>query len=492
MLVLGLKADRRIGLSCTMNPPQLASQRTSMHNGDTNSFSTSLSPFSVDLFAGCGGLSEGLEAAGITCILAQELHPQAALSFAFNHPDCEVSYGDIRSYDVDLLSERVSQYDSGSELFLLCGGPPCQGFSSAGKKQVDDPRNSLVSNFLEIAKKLKPLNIVIENVPGFANRYNGKFLRYALEALNSLGYVCDYGILDFSEFGVPQRRSRFVLLAIRAELGIQPSLPKGKFVYTASEEPLLQHCQKVTVEEAISDLAAIFPGTEQKSYCYKPLSVYQRFRREGVNSLYNHLSGTHRRQALEVFKMIPEGGNIRNVPDHIRSKKRTLVRAHRREVSNTIVTLPDDLLHYSENRILTVRETARIQSYDDSYVFLGKRTSCNTARRTELPQYSQVGNSVPPVFAKALGEHLLALFGLESCDRRNFAQRERNRGYLVGNSAGGGYGLREGVRLSLSDASFNPVRIPVINASPDHSEAASISISRSNMTRQWIPYASSA
>jgi DNA (cytosine-5)-methyltransferase 1 len=475
-----------------MRSQLLVGQPVSMDNANATIHGRPLVPFSVDLFAGCGGLSEGLEAAGIKCILAQELHPQAALSFAFNHPDCNVSFGDIRKYDIDLLHEYVRESTSDSEVFLLCGGPPCQGFSSAGKKQVDDPRNSLVQTFLEIAKQIKPLNIVIENVPGFANRYNGKYLRYTLDALDSMGYASVYSILDFSEFGVPQRRSRFVLLATQARLGVKPSLPKGRFVYTTSQEPLLQDSLKITVEDAISDLESILPGTEQRSYSSGPLSQYQSSRRAGVTSLYNHLAGTHRRQVLNVFEMIPEGGNIRDVPYHLRSKKRTLVRANRQQPSNTIVTLPDDLLHYSEHRILTVRETARIQSYDDSYIFLGKRTSCNTARRTELPQYSQVGNSVPPIFAKALGQHLLKLFGIQSIDIRNLTQRAKNTSHLAGNSAGGGYGLCEGVNLKLTDASFRPVTIPIVDTSSARSIDEGELITRANMSRQWIPHSSAA
>ena len=191
--------------------------------------------------------------------------------------------------------------------------------------------------------------------------------------------------------------------------------------------------------------------------------------------------------------MIPEGGNIRDVPSGIRSKKRTLVRANRHDISNTIVTLPDDLLHYAEDRILTVRETARIQSYDDTYVFLGKRTSCNTARRTELPQYSQVGNSVPPIFARALGQHLLRIYGINGHDCRNLIQRKRNTSHLIGNSAGGGYGLREGVRLKLLDAHFNEVSVPLVESSTELTmEDEVVPITRTNMSRQWVPYSPAA
>lgn len=447
---------------------------------------------SVDLFAGCGGLSEGLSQSGIESIYAQELHPQAALTYSFNHPNTDVAFGDIRKINreklIDDIKEKLDQ-----ELFLLCGGPPCQGFSSAGLKNKDDPRNSLVKDFINIAEKLRPKAILIENVPGFARRYQGIFLRYTLLKLAEAGYSTAHKIIDASNYGVPQRRMRFMLIGIRKDLEILPSFPEHiTELEPDSRDIFMPKLCKVSISEAISDLEAIRPNTELVDYPVGPRSKYQEERRKHSQQIFNHLAGLHRQKAVEMFSHIPEGGNIRDVPLHLRTKKRTLVRSQRNKISNAIVTLPDDLIHYEKNRILTVRETARIQSFDDTFVFLGKRTSCNQSRKTELPQYTQIGNAIPPLLGKEIGSHLIKLFGGSTVDLRDLQKRCDFAETLHGNSGGGGYLISTELPLKLKNENLDYIHPPITETKGTErssGKTSHIDIRKQKLSRQWVPKA---
>lgn len=445
---------------------------------------------SVDLFAGCGGLSEGLSQSGIESIYAQELHPQAALTYSFNHPNTDIVFGDIRKIDRDrIIADIKEKHDH--ELFLLCGGPPCQGFSSAGLKNKNDLRNSLVKDFLDMAERLKPKVILIENVPGFAKRYQGVFLKYTLEKLEAAGYITTHKIIDASNYGVPQRRMRFMLIGIRNDLGISPSFPEP--ITTLEPEPreiLLPELCKISISDAISDLEEIRPNTELINYPVGPMCKYQEERRQNCQRIFNHLASLHRKKAIEMFSHIPEGGNIRDVPQHLRSKKRTLVKSHRNKISNAIVTLPDDLLHYEHNRILTVRETARIQSFDDSFIFLGKRTSCNHSRKTELPQYTQIGNAIPPLLGKAIGSHLIKLFGGLNRDLRDIQKRRDFAETLHGISGGGGYSMSIELPLKLKNENLEYVHPPITETKDTETRRHTSSyfdLKEQKLSKQWIP-----
>lgn len=183
------------------------------------------------------------------------------------------------------------------------------------------------------------------------------------------------------------------------------------------------------------------PGFEVHRHQGKPATEYQRQRRGGCNLLFNHLASRHRPKAVKMFSHIKEGGTISSVPEGIRSAKRTMARMDRKAPSNAVLALPDDLIHYRHNRIPTVREMARLQSFDDDYTIIGKRTSGFVERRVDVPQYTQVGNAVPPLMGRALGMAILKSFGGVKQDLREVAARRRRHAWVVGSSGYAGYTL---------------------------------------------------
>lgn len=419
----------------------------------------------VDLFAGAGGLSEGLQASGVDVVAAVELHPHAGLTHAFNHPGTDVLVGDINDLNTETL-ESVLVAKSVPRADLVVGGPPCQGFSTAGQKNSLDPRNRLFEQYLRVVKYLRPRALVMENVPGFKTMHGGRIYEEATSGLRDLGYEYRDTILDAADFGVPQRRRRFVLIAWLPEEMTGIDWPAQTHQLGEGEEPLglfdvSMQRPYVTSGEALADLNFIAPGFEGFRFPNEAECDYQNERRKNAEFLFNHLTTKHRAKAAQMLSYIPEGGNIRSVPEEIRSAKRTMVRLHRSRISNTVVSLPDDLIHYSEDRILSVRETARLQSFDDDYVFLGKRTSCNTQRRSDCPQYTQVGNAVPPLLAKAIGKSLMAAFGATVGDNRDLAERRHRASHLCGSSGGNGHTLSSALQLpNLLDIEGNPLAVP--------------------------------
>jgi DNA (cytosine-5)-methyltransferase 1 len=397
-------------------------------------------PVAVDLFSGCGGLAEGLLAAGIDVAASVELHPQPALTCAFNHPDTRVLVGDIRELDIDVLRDAARRNHT-DRVDIVVGGPPCQGFSSAGKKQLSDPRNSLFQNYVRVIEHLRPRMFLMENVPGFQRMYGGAVYREAWRSLNELGYRTVDAMLAAKHFGVPQSRRRFVMvgwLPGAAEAFEWPVASHGGPVMdllgTASS-------QFVPAGDALDDLAFLHPGYEATRYqdVCDTVAAFASARRDGNEIVFNHLATRHRVKAVEMFARIRVGGTIREVAETHRTGKRTMARLDPRELSNTILSLPDDLLHYAHNRILTVREAARLQTFDDDFVFFGKRTSGFVERRVDVPQYTQVGNAVPPVLARALGGALLQSLGGVPRDLRGKHRRRQRHQYVLGSSAYAGY-----------------------------------------------------
>lgn len=418
-------------------------------------------PVAVDLFSGAGGLAEGLLRSGIHVAAAVELHPQPALTHAFNHSNTEVLVGDIRDLSMDVLDGAVRRSTGSVDVDLVVGGPPCQGFSSAGKKSQTDPRNSLFRQYVRTVEHYRPRVFLLENVPGFKTMYRGAIYREALDAMHSLGYRTSDALVHARTLGVPQRRKRFVMVgwldgvedfswpSTRANRGVVlPIFEDGK--------------QEISSGEAIGDLADLVPGLEATRYGRSATSDFAIERRNNNEVLFNHLATKHRDKAEQLIRRIPVGGSIRDIPlDERGTKKLTMAKLDPRSVSNTIVSMPDDLIHYGQDRILTVREMARLQSFDDDYVFFGKRTSGFTERRVDVPQYTQVGNAVPPLLGAALADNIAAQLGATQIDLRDLETRRTRHGLVVGSSGYSGYRLlpaAEGeVSLRFIDGSVVPL-----------------------------------
>lgn len=377
----------------------------------------------LDLFAGAGGLSEGLSEAGFHSLFASEIVPVYANTYKLNHPGAKVFTADIRSLDAgEVLSDLGLER---GQLDLLAGGPPCQGFSiNAPVRSVLDQRNHLFKEYLRFVDTFAPRAVLIENVPGLVSFEHGATLHAILDALAQLGYGADVRILGAAYYGVPQMRWRTIILGLRGKILSSDAFPepiyhapiRPNFTTTFDGQMLVKlpapevSAAFTTVKEAIGDLPPLMcgeRGEEVKKYISEPFCDYQRRLRVGSPGVYNHEAPRLSKINLERLKHIRPGGNWTDIPDDLLPKG--MKRANRGDhtkrygrvtadgLASTILTKCDPhwgaYFHYEQERSFTVREAARIQSFPDHYIFTG----------TIAEQFAQVGNAVPPLLAEAVG-----------------------------------------------------------------------------------------
>ncbi len=402
-------------------------------------------PSFVDAFAGCGGLSLGLKRAGWQGLFAIEKDPNAFQTLSANFPtgDGPLSYAwpegiERQTWDIrELLSQR-QQVLKGLEgkVDLLAGGPPCQGFSQAGPRQAGDPRNTLFEAYLELVELLRPRFVLVENVRGFASdfkaRESGPVENFA-EALKR-GLEGQYDIMPAfiraSDFGVPQMRPRFFLVGALKGMEVSGGIEAffGDLREAApgflSERGLPE---KPNAKDAIGDLETEINGTILCDECkgfekigYKaPRTAYQKAMRDGYKGVPSCTRlARHRPHIRERFaSIIAACKEEKRLNTSLSAKMRSdygLSKSGLRVMdpkapTPTITSLPDDLLHYSEPRTLTVRENARLQSFPDWFEFKGKYTTGGERRRNEVPRFTQVANAVPPLLAEQIGLALLRI-----------------------------------------------------------------------------------
>jgi DNA (cytosine-5)-methyltransferase 1 len=352
---------------------------------DSTVFSEESPLLALDLFAGAGGMTLGLERAGFRVIYANELSPDASATYHYNFPGVKLETCDIRKVDAERLHAELGE----PRIDVIAAGPPCQGFSSAGRKNSRDPRNSLYKEVIRFAKVFRPRVIVIENVLGMVVARKGKYLAQIEDDLESIGYVPYDKVLSATSFGVPQGRKRVFIIAILPGTPAESIFPKGQRT-------------RVSVSQAIADLSFLGVGEACSEYRLPARSGYQRAMRARATLLHNHESPRHSKLLQRFFSRVPQGVNARNVPRIRSTGKRARLKFHPRRPSHTLTTLPEDFIHYSKNRIPTVREMARLQSFPDHFVFLGPRTTGGPERTRKCPQYTQVGNAVPPLLAESV------------------------------------------------------------------------------------------
>ena len=341
-------------------------------------------PTAIELFAGCGGMGLGLEQAGFEILYANDISKDATNTYKAN-----LHARMVECKDVARVDPREVRMKIGRPVDIIVAGTPCQGFSILGKRDPDDPRNALFRHLARFIKEFRPKMFVMENVGGMLTIRNGRDfgkIRKKLEgSRRSLRYRTTYVKLLASEHGVPQNRERVFLIGTTEDLGnIDLQLPAK---------------QKITVKEAISDLAFLDSGEESYLHEEFPKTAYQKNMRGGCLVLRNHKASSHSKRVMDRFAKIPPGGNGRQV---VQMEKRDCRRMDPDLPSRTITTLPEDLVHYSKDRIPTVRELARLQSFPDWFVFTGPRTTGGLQRRSTCCQYTQVGNAVPPMLAREL------------------------------------------------------------------------------------------
>ncbi|QJB35930.1 DNA cytosine methyltransferase [Chitinophaga oryzae] len=397
----------------------------------------------IDLFAGCGGLSLGLHNAGWKGLFAIEKSPDAFKTLKYNliekkqHFDWP-SWLPMENLEIDnvLIKYRNELQSLKGKVDLVAGGPPCQGFSTAGLRKENDIRNQLIGSYLRFIELTLPKIIFFENVKGFTLEFKknkaqmlrlakskGKaYSQYVLETLEGLGYDVDGQMVDFSKYGIPQKRKRFILVGVRKDLindrGINASfffkeISKNKRTFLENKK-LPQNPKLI---DAISDLLkknglVQTPDRDKKFFSGKyavARSTYQKYLRNGVNTSFpdSHSFPNHRpdiEQKFKLFLKAPRGRNLNaTVRETLNINKHIIIPLAARKAAPTITTLPDDYIHYKEPRILTVREYARIQSFPDWYHFLGKYTTGGLNRTKEVPRYTQIGNAIPPLFGEQVG-----------------------------------------------------------------------------------------
>lgn len=337
-------------------------------------------------------MSIGLEKAGFKVIYANEINQDAAATYSHNFPQVYLENKDIRDVNLSRLNFKLNQ----PVLSLIAAGVPCQGFSTAGKRNPRDPRNHLYKEVLRFVMKFKPEFVVIENVVGMLYAAKGQFVKRIESRLVEMGYIVHHRVLSAASYGVPQRRKRLFIIG-----GLR-DLPPNLFF----PRPFRT---RLSVSQALSDLSFLGVGVRADEYRRPPRSAYQKLMRAKSDVLSNHESPNHSRRIQRMFASVPPGVNARTVFGRNYSGKRVRVKLHPRKRSNTLTTLPEDVIHYSQNRILTVREMARLQSFPDRFVFLGPRTTGGRQRKYSCPQYTQVGNAVPPLLAGAVLSNLAEL-----------------------------------------------------------------------------------
>lgn len=370
----------------------------------------------IDLFAGCGGLSLGFELAGFNIPVAVEKDEWASETYKKNHTNTKVITEDItqvKNLD-DVLPEKNMVIDG------IIGGPPCQGFSLSGNRDPKDPRNSLFMEFVRFVKHFNPKFFVMENVTGILSMKtaSGKLVKdLILDEYEKAGYTVKIHKLNAAEFGVPQSRIRIFFIGVRNDIEYD--------VDRLTPKPFLFENDQITIDDAISDLPVLQAGEGEEFFEYtnEPATEYQEWARQGSNGIYNHITMRHTQRLIDRFSVIGYGQSVADVAKEHQQRQRGAADkiSGKTYSQNNMRPFPDrpsptvaasfqsNFVHPHYNRNYTAREGARLQSFPDSYIFCGKRTTMSWEKN--LSQYQQIGNAVPPLLAKGIADTLMEYFG---------------------------------------------------------------------------------
>lgn len=351
------------------------------------------SPTVIDLFCGCGGISKGFVDSGYRVLLGID-HDEASLN-TFN-----ANIRGAKGISIDLFDRKFVETIQGmlgnQSVDVIVAGPPCQGFSLTGPRRFDDERNRLYLAVFEAVRSLRPKAFVIENVKGMKTLYNGEIKDEIVRRFRELGYrVPEPRILCAADYGVPQIRERLFFVGLREDF--------GDFEY-----PVPSHNSRtyITCEQAIGDLPSRETelGEEDDLHLDPPQSPYQKKMRKNTAHLFNHVATRHTDYVKSVIRLVPAGGNYKDLPPGVGVSRRfneAWTRYDGNKPSRTIDTGHRNHFHYKYDRVPTIRENARLQSFPDDFIFTGTKTQQNR----------QVGNAVPPLLAEAIGRQLLKYIG---------------------------------------------------------------------------------
>ncbi len=365
----------------------------------------------IDLFAGCGGLSLGFEMAGYSIPVAVEKDAWASETYKKNHPDTNVFTNDITQ-----LFDLSSLVPSNIVIDGIIGGPPCQGFSLSGNRDKNDPRNSLFMEFVRFVNFFKPKFFVMENVTGILSmktKTGDSVKELIINEFTKEGYNVNIFTLNAAEFGVPQSRIRVFFIGLRNDIEYDVSKiePKG-FLFDDDQ---------ITIEDAIMDLPQLKAGEgkEEQDYLCEAKTDYQKWARNGSDKIYNHITMKHTPRLVERFSHIKWGQSVADVDEEFQQRQRgnagkisgktysqNNMRPFPDKPSPTVpASFQSNFVHPYLDRNYTAREGARLQSFPDTYIFYGKRTTMSWEKN--LSQYQQIGNAVPPLLAKAVAENIV-------------------------------------------------------------------------------------
>ncbi len=346
-------------------------------------------PTCIDLFCGCGGLSKGFELAGYKVLLGVDNDSQALVTFEKNHSDSKGFKLDLYNHEnlkqiIEFLDKKKQKVD------VIIGGPPCQGFSIAGPRDMNDKRNLLYLAMVKLVDQTRPQAVLLENVPGMLQTNGGIGAKRIISDFQKIGYNMVSKLLFAPDFGVPQIRKRVFFI------GLKNGATEFEF-----PKPILSKDNYITCEEAIGDLPALIDiyGDEVQHYSSKPKTKYQKMIRSKSKEIRNHIGTIHDVKTKKMISLVPEGKNYKALPEKYRKLYKyheALTRYHSKKPSLTINTGHRSHFHYKWNRIPTVRESARLQSFSDDFIFFGNKSQ----------QYRQVGNAVPPILGKVVAEQL--------------------------------------------------------------------------------------
>ena len=353
----------------------------------------------IDLFCGCGGFSKGFQDAGFNVRFGIDLWNDATVTYKKNFPNAVVLNEDITKVDGNTILKMCGL--KAGEVDVIIGGPPCQGFSVSGKRMIDDERNKLYKSFVELVKEIQPRVFVMENVPGLIRLFNGKVGEQVVEDFTSIGYTVKHKILSSDNYGVPQQRKRVFFVGLNNKAFSDPTI----YWYPTEITGIGELFPAITSKEAISDLDFVPDDRvlgEDIPYELPAQSEYQVMMRKNSKSILNHSITLHNARTKEIIAMVPDGGNYKDLPKELWSTRKVHIawtRMDSKKPCFTIDTGHNHHFHYRANRVPTVRESARIQSFPDTFEFIGIKTS----------QLKQVGNAVPPLLAKAVAESVISV-----------------------------------------------------------------------------------
>ncbi len=338
----------------------------------------------IDLFCGCGGLSLGFKRQGFKILAGIDFDEASVETYNYNF-----GVGYKLDLSDDKWTQRIETLTNSQAVDVLIGGPPCQGFSLTGTRNYNDSRNKLYNSMFVGAKYFDAKVVLIENVRGMSSLYGGRAKEEVINSFKDLGYEVKSRILDSVNFYVPQHRKRLFFVATKP--GINFQWPD----YITTKENF------VTCAEGIGDLPSMQNKMldDEAEYLSEPLSDFQKLMREHSIKIFNHQPTRHKDFVIETIRQVPEGGNHKDLPPGVgdtRKFNEAWTRYHSLRPSRTIDTGHRNHFHYKYDRVPTVRENARLQSFPDDFIFRGSKTQQN----------KQVGNAVPVLLAQALGAEI--------------------------------------------------------------------------------------